>query len=125
MRFLICVSLILVFVAPCYSQRSPFPRLTKRHNEKRVQLSVEMVARQLDGLQQLIEEHGSIVPKQPDIWGEARLTKHRYQVELELAKNLSGFRETLNGSLRRSDQSYLSTALAISSATGRGDCPKI
>ena len=120
MRFMTALIAFCLFLTPLYGQRKFFPKLTQQKNAKQCLLTPNEVARQLDGLQQMIENYGSIVPKQPDVWGEARLTKHRHQVEVELAKNLGAFRETLNGSLRRSDQSYLSTALAITAATGDG-----
>ena len=82
--------------------------------------SVEKLAKEIDWLESVIDCYGTIVPKQPDIWGEARLTRHRHQVEEQLFKDIDTFRETLNASLRRSDQSFLSVALSLSSAVGEG-----
>ena len=79
---------------------------------------VEEVADQIDHLEHVIETYGSVVPKQPDIWGEARLTKHRRDYEREIAKRFTeeGFSATLQASIRRSDQAFLAGSLALSSA---------
>jgi hypothetical protein len=79
-------------------------------------VDVERVAREIDWLEDKIECFGSVVPKQPDIWGEARMTKHRQEVERELAKKLGEFDETLQAAIRRSDQSYLSAAFTLNAA---------
>lgn len=78
--------------------------------------SVERVAGEIDWLEHKVETFGTIVPKQPDVWGEARLTKYRRQVEVELAKRLDDFGATLQGSIRRSDQSLLTAALTLNAA---------
>lgn len=79
---------------------------------------MEDLAKRLDWLEHHIETNGTIVPKHPDVWGEARLTKHRQEFEREFAKMLSKseFTLSLQGSLRRSDQSFLGAALALDSA---------
>lgn len=87
--------------------------------------AIEEVAKEIDYLEAIIEDYGTIVPKHPDVWGEARLTKHRQEMEEELAKELPSFRETLNGSLRRSDQSFLSAAFTITAASGGASAPDL
>ncbi|MGL4511521.1 MAG: hypothetical protein ACRCT8_00400 [Lacipirellulaceae bacterium] len=79
---------------------------------------VEQVAKEIDWLEHKIETFGSVVPKQPDIWGEARMTKHRQEVEYVLQNQLGRFQETLQGSLRRSDQSFLAAALTLDANAG-------
>src|SRR5262249_50900532 len=54
--------------------------------------------------------------KQPDIWGQARLTKHRQEYEEQMAAQLGNFQVTLNGALARSDQAYLADAFALGAA---------
>ncbi|HUT92174.1 MAG TPA: hypothetical protein VMY37_21955 [Thermoguttaceae bacterium] len=81
-------------------------------------LPVGDVAKAIDWLERRIETYGTVVAKQPDIWGEARLTKHRHEIERELATELTKFRETLQGSMRRSDQSFLGMAMTLSAAAG-------
>lgn len=78
--------------------------------------SIERVADELDYLEHQIETYGSIVPKQPDIWGEARLTRQRHQYELELSKRFdeNKFDQTIQGSIRRADLAFLAASLAIS-----------
>lgn len=78
---------------------------------------VEQVGAEIDWLEHHVETFGSVVPKQPDVWGEARLTKYRQDVEVELAKRLGEFGPTLQGSIRRSDQSFLAAALSLDFAS--------
>ncbi|MCC9602077.1 hypothetical protein LOC67_16055 [Stieleria sp. JC731] len=82
---------------------------------------VEELADQIDWLEHHLEIYGSVVPKHPDVWGEARLTRHRQDVELELRKQLSSFRPTLQASLRRTDQAALAMAIALGNAELSGD----
>ncbi len=82
--------------------------------------TIENVADELDYLEYQIETYGSVVPKQPDIWGEARLTQQRRQYEIELSKRFSEdqFNQTLQGSIRRADLSFLAASLAIGASSG-------
>jgi hypothetical protein len=82
--------------------------------------SVMTLAHDLDELEEHIDKYGSVVAKQPDVWGQARLQMHREQVEKILADRLDKFQETLQGSLSRSDQAYLADALALSAAVSSG-----
>ncbi len=66
---------------------------------------VEDLAKEIDWLEHLIESYGSAVPKHPDVWGEARLTKHRFDYEREIAKRFNSdvFKETLQASVLRTN----------------------
>ncbi|MEW4453740.1 hypothetical protein AB1L30_13785 [Bremerella sp. JC817] len=112
--------------SPAYSGDLFFMHLFQQQKPKTGEDGcVEKVAKEIDYLEAMIDTYGTIVPKHPDVWGEARLTKHRQEVERELEKDLGLFQETLNGALRRSDQSYLSAAMTISSASGGGTAPSL
>lgn len=63
-----------------------------------------------------LDVYGSVVPKHPDVWGEARMTRHREEVEKHLADQLETFDESLQGAIRRSDQAALSLALNAAAA---------
>ncbi|QDT03027.1 hypothetical protein K227x_14060 [Rubripirellula lacrimiformis] len=78
--------------------------------------SVEELAGQLDWLEHHIDCYGSVVPKQPDVWGEARMTSHRHDIEEQLGTRLKEFGPTLQGAIRRSDQSALALALQAQQA---------
>lgn len=78
--------------------------------------SVETLAQEIDYLEHHIDTFGTVVAKQPDVWGQARLTKHRQEFERVMAQELLGFKDTLQGAIRRSDQAYLGMALALDSA---------
>ena len=80
---------------------------------------VEQLAAEIDWLEHHIDFFGSIVAKQPDVWGQSRLTRHRQEYEDQLRRQLGAFAETSSAALRRSDQAFIGTALALQSASGR------
>jgi hypothetical protein len=83
---------------------------------------IERLADEIDWLQAHINSYGSIVAKHPDVWGQNRLTRARYEYDEQLRAKLVGFQELSNASLRRSDQAFLGLALSLSDApapTGR------
>lgn len=83
---------------------------------------VEALAKQIDSLEHHLESYGSVIAKHPDVWGQSRLTKFRQEFEREFAQLLSkdNFDVTLQGSLRRSDQSFLAQALSLDVAADSG-----
>jgi len=83
---------------------------------------VERLADEIDWLQAHINAYGSIVAKHPDVWGQNRLTRARYEYEEQMRAQLGAFQELSNASLRRSDQAFLGLALSLSdtpASTGR------
>ncbi len=81
--------------------------------------TVRALAHDLDELEEHIEKFGSVVAKQPDVWGQARLTKHREEFEQEMAKELGKFDYSLQGTVSMSDQAYFADAAALSAAVSR------
>lgn len=81
--------------------------------------AVVQFARTLDQLEKQLNLDGTVVAKAPDIWGEARLTKHRQEFEREFAKEVENFEFRLNAAISRTDQAFLANALSIS-AIGSG-----
>lgn len=77
---------------------------------------VDCLAENIDWLEHHIDTYGSIVAKQPDIWGEARLTKYRDEYERIMFQELTNFQVKINGAISQSDNSYLSQAFALSAA---------
>ena len=83
---------------------------------------VDRLADEIDWLRAHINSYGSIVAKHPDVWGQNRLTRARYEYEEQLRAQLGAFQELSNASLRRSDQAFLGLALSLSDSpapTGR------
>lgn len=78
--------------------------------------SVTKLADSIDKLEMHIEQYGSVVPKQPDVWGQARLTKYRRMVETQLEAEKTKFKDTINASINRSDQASFVNSLAIQAA---------
>ena len=83
---------------------------------------VERLAQEIDWLERHIEQYGSVVAKQPDVWGQARLTKHRDELEKKLFEQLNQFQVYLNGTLNRADQAFLANAFSLS-ASLTGEAP--
>jgi hypothetical protein len=81
-----------------------------------VGISARDLARAIELLERQIEVNGSIVVKQPDVWGQARLTKYRDEYERQMAAELDKFVFVLNGSVAGADQAYLADAFALSAA---------
>jgi hypothetical protein len=75
--------------------------------------AIETLAENIDWLEHHIDKYGSVVTKTPDIWGESRWTRHRFEYESVLKKELERFEVKLQGSLRRSDQAFLGMALSL------------
>ncbi|WP_339909981.1 hypothetical protein [Symmachiella dynata] len=82
--------------------------------------SVEKLATEIDKLERHIDRYGSVVAKKPDVWGEARLTRHRREFEEVMADELKNFKSTINASLSRSDQAFLANSFALSAAVSGG-----
>lgn len=81
--------------------------------------TVMALARDLDELERHVERYGSIVPKAPDVWGQARLTKHREEFEQYMAVELGNFQVLMNGSLTRADSAFAAQAVALGASAGR------
>jgi len=82
--------------------------------------AMECLAENIDWLEHHIDTYGSVVAKQPDIWGEARLTKHRDEYERVMFGQLGQFNNVFSAAITQSDNSFLAQALALSSAAGQG-----
>src|SRR5215469_7069373 len=78
--------------------------------------SVEHLAKGIDYLEHHIETFGTVVAQHPDVWGQARLTKHRDEFERTMLDRLDKFLPTLQATVYRSDQAYLAMAFTLSAA---------
>ncbi|QEG43839.1 hypothetical protein [Roseimaritima ulvae] len=78
--------------------------------------AMECLAENIDWLEHHIDTYGSVVAKQPDIWGEARLTKHRDEYERMMFAELNQFKSTLNAAISQGDSAFLAQAFALSAA---------
>ncbi len=81
---------------------------------------IELLARELDWLEAHMSKFGSVVAKQPDVWGESRLTKYRSEYESELAEKLKSFSVIDSARISRSDMAFLVNATGVSRALGTG-----
>ncbi|MCA9065515.1 MAG: hypothetical protein KDA96_20750, partial [Planctomycetaceae bacterium] len=78
--------------------------------------SVERLANSIDRLEKQLDQYGTIVTKAPDVWGQARLTKYRHEYEQILSAEATTFRPTINATISRSDQAFVTNALALQAA---------
>ncbi|MBT6155823.1 MAG: hypothetical protein HOK71_21560 [Planctomycetaceae bacterium] len=125
MRIGVAVVAIATAVVIAVTTQPVKTKAGKFRNPFRRKTSIERLAEQIDKLEHEIDEYGSVVAKQPDVWGEARLTKHRQEFEEVMAKEKDNFKFTINAAISRSDQAFLANALALQAAatgsTGTGD----
>jgi len=91
-------------------------KIRARLAEHNGEASVEVLALKIDRIEKHIDTYGTVVAKQPDVWGQARLMKHRQEYERILAEQLDNFKETIQGSLSRADQAYLASAFSLQAA---------
>lgn len=85
--------------------------------------AMERLAENIDWLEHHVDTYGSIVAKQPDIWGEARLTKHRDEYEQLFFREINKFQFRINATISQADSSFLKQALALSNAAS--DTPNL
>ena len=78
--------------------------------------SAEALAVEITCLEKHLDCYGTVVAKQPDVWGQARMMKHRQDFESQIALELTKFRPSLQGSLSRTDQAFLASAFSLSAA---------
>ena len=97
----------------------PFKAVHRERPQTGCDDHVERLAAEIDWLEHHIDAYGSIVAKQPDVWGQSRLTRHRDEYEDQMRRQLGQFTERTTAALRRSDQAFLGMALALQSASGR------
>ena len=98
---------------------APFEAAHRKRPPIETDPCVDELAARLEWIEHRIDTHGSIVAKQPDVWGQSRLTRHRYEYEEQLRRQLGRFEERAHAAIRRSDQQYLGMALALQAAAGR------
>jgi len=79
---------------------------------------MEQLASRIDRVEKHLDTYGTIVVKSPDVWGEARLTKYRADVESVLVSKRSSFTPTLSAAISRTDQAFLASSLALQAALG-------
>ncbi len=75
---------------------------------------LEELATNVDWLEHHVNQWGSVSAKAPDVWGEARLTDYRFEVEKSLGGYINGFKpDQINGAQSVSDSAMLAAALSI------------
>lgn len=85
--------------------------------------AMDRTSDEIDWLTRFVDRYGSIVAKQPDVWGQNRLTRHRQEYEDQLRGRLDKFEVLSNAAIRRSDQAFLGMALALQAAADRRPSP--
>ncbi len=86
--------------------------------------NLEELAKNIDWLENRLNLYGTVVPKTPDVWGEARLTAHRQEFEEMLKRELTAFdKNTINGAEAVKDNAFLAFALAMNNGIRNPDVP--
>ena len=98
---------------------APFRAIHREKPTTSADGDVERLAARIDWLEHQLDADGSIVAKEPDVWGQSRLMRHRVEYEDQMRRQLGAFTERSSAAIRRSDQAFLGMALAIQSAAGR------
>ncbi len=81
--------------------------------------AVETLAANIDWLEHQIDYWGTVVAKSPDVWGEARLTKYRREIEEQLEEQVKEFDEDrISGASFVRDQALLAAAVGVGSGVG-------
>jgi hypothetical protein len=78
--------------------------------------TMHAAAHDLDHMEHHLEWGGSVTAAAPSVWGQARLQQYREEFEAQMKEELGNFKESLQGSIARSDQAFLLNATAISAA---------
>ena len=125
--FLVSIAFVGVSHNTLYAQGSVVSKVTawaKGHgkppatNQDR---ALEELAKNVDWLEHHINQWGSVSSKAPDVWGEARLTQYRREVEEILEPLRKGFDPArIAGAQQVSDSALLAVALAIQNKTPEG-----
>jgi len=133
-RWLSCAAACIASLAPPASAgefghvlrtfAAPFKAVHRTPPPPAADPCLDDLVRQLAWLEHHLDCYGSIVAKQPDVWGQSRLTRARLEYEEEMRKQLGQFTERTSAAIRRSDQAYLGMALALQSASGRRRTPE-
>src|SRR5262249_2120781 len=79
--------------------------------------TVRMLAAEIDKLERHIEKYGSVVPKQADVWGQARLMMYRAEFEKVMRPDAYlPFQPGIQAVIATSDQALLESALSVEAA---------
>ena len=122
------------FVVPTYASPPILNHLSRAYQEAKYHgkkpkmgrdSAIELLAENIDWLEHHIDRYGSVTAKQPDVWGEARLTKHRDEFEQMMFRELNQFSFRINASIEQSDSSFLSQSMALSAAASGQSVPKL
>ena len=79
-------------------------------------LDLMRVAHAIDVIEEGILDDGTVVIKQPDIWGQARMTKYRLDFEKVMEDDLGSFAAVLSARVARSDQASFESATTLAAA---------
>ncbi|QDU59247.1 hypothetical protein Pan216_00740 [Planctomycetes bacterium Pan216] len=96
--------------------------LLKEFDDPNTACTLVEVGQALDGIEEGVMDDGVVAVKQPDIWGQARMTRYRLDFENEMKKDLNAFKFILSARVARTDQAAFQqeTALGFSLAQKKG-----
>lgn len=81
-------------------------------------ISLEQVAREIDCIEDKILDDGTVVIKQPDVYGQARMTLYRKNFETMMYGAIGNFNAVISARIFRSDQAALSSQTNLAAGLG-------
>jgi len=81
-------------------------------------ISVHQLACLIDHLDKSLFCRGQVVVKNPDVWGQNRLTQYRAEYEDQMKGQVGNFEVILNGYQRRADLAALTSATSVGASVG-------
>jgi hypothetical protein len=85
--------------------------------------SMEQVARSIDSIEEKVLDDGTVVVKQPDVYGQSRMTLYRKNFETQLYNAIGQFNFVLSARVVRTDQAAFQSQTFLSNALSSGGGP--
>jgi hypothetical protein len=83
-------------------------------------ISMHQLACLIDHLDKSLFCRGQVVVKNPDVWGQNRLTEHRVEYENQMQAQLNNFEVVLSSYQRRADLAALTSGTSVGASVGPG-----
>jgi hypothetical protein len=122
--FLGLTSALILVMAAGTVMAGPWPWL--HHRDQGPPCTLADLGRSIDATDREIRAAGTIVIKQPDVWGQDRMTSFRRDFDLRMRGELDRFQPVLSGQVARSDslsiagQAVIGGSVGVGAASGQG-----
>ena len=117
MRRSLCLAVFTILVTVCPRSLIGGDWLFRMQAKSDVPNTMEQVARSIDSIEDKVLDDGTVVIKQPDVYGQSRMTLYRKNFETQLYRAINQFNFVLSARVVRTDQA------ALQSQTFLLECP--